>query len=69
VIGNSRDRRILFTDAERIFEAEIHGDRQHLEGLLLRDLLHLNEAGHELYFGALRSVVEQAIGSLVTSAD
>lgn len=63
-IGNSEDPRILFTDIERIFENETGGDANRLKALLLPDLLHLSEAGHEVYFRALRPVVEQAVRAL-----
>jgi acyl-CoA thioesterase I len=63
-IGSSGDARILFTDIERIFEAETRGDRRRLERLLLPDLLHPSEAGHDLYFSALRPAVEEAVASL-----
>lgn len=66
-VGCRGDARILFTDIEQIFEAEIGGDRRRLEMLLLPDLLHPSEAGHDLYFSALRPAVERAVASLAAS--
>lgn len=67
--GNSGDPRILFTDIERIFEEETAGDANRLRALLLPDLLHLSEAGHDVYFHALRPVVEKAVASLFGSQE
>ena len=63
-VGEAGDERILFTDVERIFGNETVGDRRRLEALLLPDLLHPSEAGHDLYFSALRPAMERAVASL-----
>jgi lysophospholipase L1-like esterase len=63
-VGRGSDPRILFTDIEGVFEAETRGDRRRLETLLLPDLLHPSENGHDLYFLALRKTVEQAVAVL-----
>jgi hypothetical protein len=48
---------VVLTDVEQVFREATTGSREALERLLLADLLHLSEAGHDLYFETLRTPV------------
>lgn len=54
---------VILTDVEREFEKFIQGDEKRLHSLLLPepDLLHLSEAGHDLYFKAVYPTIERSL--------
>lgn len=60
------DSNLLFNDIERVFQQSTNGDRERLSRLLLPDLLHLSEDGHDLYYNfvypRLATCVKQLLG-------
>lgn len=62
----SSDPRVSFLDIEKAFLTATDGDRSKILRLVMPDLLHLSEEGHELYFntvcGQLRDCVYRVLG-------
>lgn len=58
---------VILTDVEREFEKFIQGDEKRLLSLLLPepDLLHLSEAGHDLYFKTAYPIIKQALLEII----
>lgn len=54
---------VTLMDVEREFENYIRGDKERLRSLLLPepDLLHLSEAGHDLYFRSVYPTIERCL--------
>jgi acyl-CoA thioesterase-1 len=58
------DERVVLTDVETIFKSHAGGDRGALLRLLLPDLLHLSEEGHDLYFKSIYPIAVKAVREL-----
>jgi len=59
---------VVLNDMEAAFADATGGSRERLLDLLLPDLLHLSEAGHDVYFEVVYPAVEAAVLDLAASA-
>lgn len=64
-VAARQDSRVILTDVEKQFLSRIKGEREKLLSLLLPDLLHLSESGHDLYFETVYPAVERAVLELI----
>ena len=64
-VATSQDARVILNDVEEAFRAYTRNNREQLLNLLLPDLLHLNEHGHDLYFHVIYPVIKEAILELI----
>jgi acyl-CoA thioesterase I len=60
VAATHTERGVVLNDIEAAFDAATGGTRDALLELLLPDLLHPNERGHDLYYSVVQPAVEQA---------
>jgi len=66
-VATSQDARVILNDVEEAFRAYTRNNREQLLNLLLPDLLHLNEHGHDLYFNVIYPVIKEAILELINN--
>lgn len=64
-VASSQDARVTLNDIEEVFKTYTNNSREQLLSLLLPDLLHLSERGHDLYFKVIHPVIEEAILELI----
>lgn len=64
-VAAGQDSRVILTDVEKVFFSRVGAEREKLLSLLLPDLLHLSERGHDLYFETVYPTVEQAVLELI----
>jgi lysophospholipase L1-like esterase len=55
---------VYFNDIEAVFHQTIAGDRQRLLRLVMPDLLHLSEEGHDLYFEIVHNPIAASVQRL-----
>jgi acyl-CoA thioesterase I len=60
-VASDQDQQVILNDIEAAFHKHTGGRRDHLLRLLLPDLIHLSELGHDLYFQAVYPVIQEAI--------
>jgi acyl-CoA thioesterase-1 len=64
-VASSQDARVTLNDIEEAFKTYTNNSREQRLTLLLPDLLHPNERGHDLYFKVIYPVIEEAILELI----
>lgn len=65
VVARAPSERVVFIDIEKTFQDHINNDRQALLKLLQPDLLHLSDAGHDLYFNSIYPIVLDTIKAMI----
>lgn len=63
-VATEWDDRVWLNDMETIFAQHVVGRTENLHHLLLPDLLHLSEEGHDLYYSILQPLVTKAVRDL-----